>query len=233
MPKAPPHLKLRQIEVFLEAARHSNFASASKELGVSPGALSQAVADLEKDLGGDVRLFDRTTAGVTLTRAGEVLLEHARLLLSAEDAARLAVRNVGIEDVARTRIRVAYSPELAAAVSSTIEAILWKTPHLDVDAAEVKDEDEIERQVENGVVDVGMAFLKEPRKPQSARLGFCIEPRDPDAWQLIASERHALKASEQVSLQFIEREPLAIHWLGEGAGSGARSLQRAKAYLAD
>jgi len=57
------------------AARKS-FRAAANDLGISPSALSHAVASLESRLG--VRLFNRTTRSVSLTPAGEQFLTRVK-----------------------------------------------------------------------------------------------------------------------------------------------------------
>lgn len=58
---------------FLAIARRGSFRRAASELGVTPGAVSQTLRSLETRLG--VPLFHRTTRSVSLTEAGERLLE--------------------------------------------------------------------------------------------------------------------------------------------------------------
>lgn len=65
---------------FLAIIRRGSFRAAAIELGVTAGAVSQAVRTLERRLG--VPLFHRTTRMVALTEAGERLL--ARLEPAAE-----------------------------------------------------------------------------------------------------------------------------------------------------
>lgn len=55
-------------------AAHRSFRRAATEVGLSPSALSHAVATLEARLG--VRLFQRTTRSVSMTPAGERFLER-------------------------------------------------------------------------------------------------------------------------------------------------------------
>ena len=68
-------INMRQIEVFLTAARHQNISRAASELYISQPSLSKYIAKMEKDVG--AALFQRTNRGVILTRAGEEL--YARL----------------------------------------------------------------------------------------------------------------------------------------------------------
>jgi LysR family glycine cleavage system transcriptional activator len=56
------------LEAFEAAARHQSFTKAAQELSVTQSAVCRQVAALESFL--DVRLFQRTRRGVTLTEAG-------------------------------------------------------------------------------------------------------------------------------------------------------------------
>jgi DNA-binding transcriptional LysR family regulator len=67
---APPYA---QLHAFLAVARTRNFSAAARELAVSRSAVSQSIAQLEKDLG--VTLVARTTRSVSLTDAGKRLVE--------------------------------------------------------------------------------------------------------------------------------------------------------------
>lgn len=62
---------LGDLAYFIAIAKHGSFRRAALEVGVSPSALSHAIAGLEERLG--VRLLNRTTRSVTLTSAGETL----------------------------------------------------------------------------------------------------------------------------------------------------------------
>lgn len=66
---------LPQLQVFLAVARHRGFSRAARELGVSTSAVSQAVKQLEEQLG--VVLLTRTTRSVLPTDAGRRLVENA------------------------------------------------------------------------------------------------------------------------------------------------------------
>lgn len=59
---------LRELEAVLAVSRLGSFRSAALSLGMSPTALSHAVAALEARLG--IRLFHRTTRSVALSEAG-------------------------------------------------------------------------------------------------------------------------------------------------------------------
>ena len=63
---------LFELNAVAAISAHRSFRAAATELGISPSALSHAIAGLEKRLG--VRLINRTTRSVSLSEAGEQFL---------------------------------------------------------------------------------------------------------------------------------------------------------------
>ncbi|HMO47956.1 MAG TPA: LysR substrate-binding domain-containing protein [Rubrivivax sp.] len=83
-------MELRQLRYFVGVHEAGSLLKASTRLHVAQPALGQQMAALEAELG--ARLLHRSSRGVTLTEAGKVFLEHARVVLSDVERARLAVR---------------------------------------------------------------------------------------------------------------------------------------------
>jgi DNA-binding transcriptional LysR family regulator len=76
-------LDLRRLRFLREVEERGTLAAA---LGYSPSTVSQQLALLEKEAG--ARLLDKAGRGVRLTDAGHLLARHARVLLSAAEAAQ-------------------------------------------------------------------------------------------------------------------------------------------------
>ncbi|HEY9100577.1 LysR substrate-binding domain-containing protein [Chitinimonas sp.] len=72
-------IELRQLRYFQLLAKELHFGRAAERAFVSQPALSQQIASLEERLG--VQLFVRERRGVTLTSAGQVLLDGAEQIL--------------------------------------------------------------------------------------------------------------------------------------------------------
>jgi DNA-binding transcriptional LysR family regulator len=131
---------LNALASFIAVARRRSFAAAARDLGVSTSALSQSVRQLEARLG--VALLTRTTRSVSVTEAGQRLLEHAG---SAVDQALDSLRNVTArpgEVTGRVRLSV---PDVAAdlILARLLPAFAERHPKVEVDV-----------QVENRFVDV-------------------------------------------------------------------------------
>ena len=65
-----------RIQVFRAVAEQSSFRRAAEQLHISQPSVSQHVQLLEEELG--TRLLDRTSTGVHITPAGQLLLDYAR-----------------------------------------------------------------------------------------------------------------------------------------------------------
>ena len=80
-------MDLKQLEYFVHVAEFGSFTRSSRYLQVAQPALSRQVRALEVEL--RQALFERNGRGVTLTEAGQRLLEHARGILQQVQRARL------------------------------------------------------------------------------------------------------------------------------------------------
>lgn len=72
---------LDDLRAFVLAARAGSFASAARNLGVTPALVGRRVQTLEQRYG--TRLVERTTRAQRLTQAGETLLTKAQAVLDA------------------------------------------------------------------------------------------------------------------------------------------------------
>lgn len=92
-------MEMRQLRYFVSAATHLNFTKAAKECFIVQTAMTQQIANLEKELG--VKLFERQSRGLSLTAAGEAFLTDAREILarSRRSRERMAAFQGGYTDL--------------------------------------------------------------------------------------------------------------------------------------
>jgi len=101
----------RRLTIFLAVVDEGSFTAAGDALGMSQPAVSQAVRELEDDLG--AALFHRIGRIVQMTSAGEALVMPARQARQDLHIGRLAVEEVA--GLGTGRLDLACLPTLAVA----------------------------------------------------------------------------------------------------------------------
>jgi len=122
---------LELIVSFASAARHSSFASAARELGLSPSAVAKNIARLEEQMG--VRLFHRTTRQVSLSPDGEELFERCRRILEEVEAFESAAAGArsGLRGTLRVDMPTVYGRSVVLPALARLKRL---HPELRIDA---------------------------------------------------------------------------------------------------
>lgn len=92
------------ILLFVRVAETLSFKEAAAQLGISRSQASKRIASLEEELG--TKLIYRSPRSISLTNAGETLLEHYRRVYDMIEEARLAVENLSHRPAGRLRFSV-------------------------------------------------------------------------------------------------------------------------------
>ena len=74
-------MTLRQLEYLIEVAEQGSISVAARKLMISQPSLSQCIKGIEEEL--NVTLFDRTSVPMLPTKAGEVVLNKAHIIMTA------------------------------------------------------------------------------------------------------------------------------------------------------
>jgi DNA-binding transcriptional LysR family regulator len=85
-------IELRHLRYFVSVAEFLNFGRAATALHIAQPSLSRQIHDLEDRL--EVKLFDRTARGVSLTYPGALLLAESRHILEEFSLSLRRVRDV-------------------------------------------------------------------------------------------------------------------------------------------
>ncbi|WP_250876949.1 LysR family transcriptional regulator [Luteibacter anthropi] len=117
MDSLPSSADYNQLRAFVAVAEALSFSRAAETLGVTPSALSQTLRGLETSVG--VRLLHRTTRSVSLTSAGERLLQEVTPSIQGIREAMDTLRRNGGRPSGRLRIHTFRS-----AAENYIEPIL-------------------------------------------------------------------------------------------------------------
>lgn len=125
-----PTFELRVLRYFVTVAEELHFGRAATRLHIAQPSLSVQIRNLERSL--DTPLLNRTSRGVTLTPAGEVLLVHARDLLAAAEAAASLTRRAAREP--GRKLVVGFQANAAAELTrAVLEAYRHSNPAVQVE----------------------------------------------------------------------------------------------------
>jgi len=98
-------MELRHLRYFMALAEEGSFTAAAERLWIAQPGLSNQIRRLEAELG--VQLLDRHPRGVSLTQAGELFLERARVAVAAADTALATGRDLRAGVIGSLRLGLA------------------------------------------------------------------------------------------------------------------------------
>jgi DNA-binding transcriptional LysR family regulator len=101
-------MELRHLRYFVAIAEQRSLTAAAEQLWIAQPGLSTQMRRLEAELG--VQLLERHPRGVTLTPAGELFLERARIAIAAADVAAATGRDLQAGMIGSLRLGVASGP---------------------------------------------------------------------------------------------------------------------------
>jgi DNA-binding transcriptional LysR family regulator len=147
-------VELSHLRYFVHVATARSFAAGARASFVTPPALSKAVKALENELG--VRLLERTTRQVRLTRAGEVVLERShRVLDEADSIARDLLAAAG---EVRGELRIAGMEVFSIALlPAALSLLVADHPRVTPLVYEMGPDDQV-HGLERGLLDVGFSI---------------------------------------------------------------------------
>ena len=198
-------VEVRHLAALRAVADEGSFGAAALRLGYAQSAISQQVAALERNVGR--RLFDRPGGSrpVTLTRAGELLLDHAESILSRLSAARIDLESLDDDDVTQG-LRVGASQTVAATLLPLILRNLGASPaEVGLDIKQSNDDAELLALLEQGELDVAFAELPIAAGPLEA--SALLE----DPFVLVVQEEHPyVELGRPVTLDELALIPLVL-----------------------
>jgi len=119
-----------ELSAFLATAYAKSFSAAAKQLGRDASVISRRVSQLEQRLG--VQLLKRTTRSVTLTEAGTVYYQRARIALEELETAGREAATFGTDPqgVLKVSLPVSYGREVIAPI---LPLFIRKYPRISLD----------------------------------------------------------------------------------------------------
>ena len=201
------NLTLRQIRIFMSAAKHASFTRAAEELHITAPAVSLQIKEMEEDIG--VSLFTRENRKVELSSAGEYFLLYARRVSST----------LGEAAIMMERLRGSQQGLLKIGLVSTAQYFLpqvlvqFKNEYPNVQIRiEVRNRQQLAELLSEGDIDI--AIMGRPPKEIDARIeAFANHPH-----VFVASPSNPLAGKINISPQALNQFEL----ISREPGSGTR-----------
>ncbi|MEN4478788.1 LysR family transcriptional regulator [Mycolicibacterium cosmeticum] len=183
-------MELRQLRYFVAVAEERHFGRAARRLRIAAPSLSQQIQVLERDL--QVILFERSPHRVILTSAGEVLLEHAHVLLARAERAYEEVR---CADGRHRQLRLRIAPAVEHVLSERLRHLSGPISGVEVSIATSTDSDSI-LAIRKDHIDAAIVWV---RSAQNQDLMGTVLRRVPVYLALPGGHRLAGRADVSVS----------------------------------
>jgi molybdate transport repressor ModE-like protein len=191
----------RRLRVLREVAQQGTLSAAADVLHLTPSAVSQQLAALEREIGQPV--VERNGRGVRLTGAAELLVGHANVVLAQLEAAAADVAAYSEGAVGTVRI-AGFATALAELVSPAAVALRASHPRLALVAAE-QEAPECFVALARGDIDVAISMAsRQAPAPEDAR--FHRRALTTDTLDAVLPATHSLAAEPQLELAALAGE---------------------------
>lgn len=184
-------MELRHLRYFVAVAEELNFRRAAERLNLAQPALSAQIKGLEIELA--VKLFERTTRLVKLTPAGRVLLEEARLVLSAAKQAEHRAKKAEEGFVGTLRVGL-IAPTANAWLARILRGFQQQFPGVQISLFDLTSTEQL-RRLHSGELDAGLLrppigspqldykFVEESRQVLAAPIGHRLGRKRKIEWK--------------------------------------------------
>jgi len=193
-------IELRHLRYFLAVAETLHFSQAAQRLGIAQPPLSQQVRRLEQLLGH--RLFDRSTRGVKLTLAGQLLAERARSTIEKVHDDLEQVRRLGRGE--EGTLTVGFSGSVMFTnLPAAIENYRRRYPKVELRLRELHTSALIAALLD-GTLD--LAFLRDGDPTDGVHMNTVMKER----YVAVLSERHPLARKRSLRISDLKNEPFVL-----------------------
>ena len=147
-------MNFRKLNIFYETANSLNMTVVAKKLYISQPSVSQAIKEMERELG--INLFDRIGKKLYLTYEGEVYLRYVKRILNLYDEVKVTLENT-TKNISG-RIRVGASTTIGVYIlPEIVKHFLTKNADVEISIV-IENTTSIEKMIIDNEVDI--AFVE-------------------------------------------------------------------------
>lgn len=207
---------IKQLNYFVAVAETGTVSGAALTLSISQSAVTEAVKDLEADLG--VKLFERHSRGLKITQKGHQFLRHATTILAEVSGAR-RVFEIQSEQV-DGQLQLGVTSLMAGYVMSDLLA-KYRRVNPGVEVTAIEDSTEyLEHLLIGGELDVAVMVTSNLKD----RYALQVEILEVSPFRLWIPLSHRLSTQQSISLSEVAQEPLIMLDIDEMADEAVNLL---------
>lgn len=200
---------LRRVRALREVADRGTIAAAADALHLTPSAVSQQLAALEREVG--QRLVEPAGRSIRLTPAAKVLLEHAGPLFAQLERLRAELDAHAAGEAGDVRVR-AFPTAIAGIVAPAVADLADRAPAVRLVVHESEAPDAVEalaRREADVVITMESGYVPRPDDPRFHRRDLVRDVLD-----AVVPVGHPLAGRERLTLGELASEP----WIAPLAG---------------
>lgn len=190
-------MTIRHLKIFTTVADAGGMSKAAKELHITQPSISQAIAELEKYYG--VKLFERLSQKIYLTKEGELMLSFSRHILDSFEQMEKAMNQA----VEMSSLRIGCSVSVGTClIEEILDEARERIPQCQISVV-VANSSEIERAILTNEVDIGIVegILKNK--------DLVITPVCEDELVVVCGRQHPLGRETIVTLDMLQGQDYA------------------------
>jgi len=192
--------KLDLYKIFCKVGKSESFSKAAKDLYLTQPAVSQAIMQLEGEL--DIRLFNRTPKGVSLTDEGSLLFEYVNSAINLIQVGEEKIQ--GFKNMTVGELKVGVGDTISRYfLLPKLEAFHNKYPHIKFKIVNGTTQ-ELCSFLKSGAVDIAVCNF--PLADSTLELRPCLDIHD----IFVCGEKYRQLLSGPVGLDEVIKQPLIL-----------------------
>lgn len=193
-------MDLKQLNYFVSVVDHMSFSKAAEKLHISQPSLSNAIKNLERDLG--FQIIERNTRNSRLTEAGEVLYDRAIHLLSEMAIVKKEMEEVRL--IGKGELQIGMIESVKYWIPKVISRYNEKFSEMNIRLTEVLGGDDVKnslRKYETHAIITNQQIKEEDIE---------AVPLYKEKLVLVLHESHLMAGRESITLRELEHEQFII-----------------------
>ena len=194
-------MELRQLQLFLEVAKHKSITKAAESMHLSQPALSKSIRALEEELG--MMLIIRTNKTSDLTDSGRIVLEYSQKMAAVLNEMKTTLND--ITNLSRGQINIGLPPIIGSLFFPRVIAKFHHAfPNIELNITEYGGA-RVVRSVEEGEFELGVAVLPIDEHQ------FDVYPIVEEEMKLLVYKDHHLATRKVVDIKELKDEEFIFY----------------------